>query len=156
MDRSQSNQEALLEAWMGMTSVIRGNRLLEGLSMNEMLICNVLFQQRRQGGPPVTATELCQRTRLLKSQINHILTSMEKRHLIQRVRSQEDRRLIHIQLRDEALPLYHREHETVLELLGAVCGALGEDNTRQLTALLVQATAAAAHYQIQRSESHVC
>ena len=147
MNGSQASREALLEAWMGMTSIIRGNRLLDGLSMNEMLVCNVLFQQRRRTGPPVTATELCQHTRLLKSQINHILTSMEKRKLIQRVRSQEDRRVIHIQLRDEALPLYRREHETVMEILEAICTALGEDGTCQLTALLTQATAAAAQYQ---------
>lgn len=147
MDSARPDQEALLEAWMGMTAVIRGNRLLEGLSMNEMLICNVLYQQRQQGGPPVTATELCRRTRLLKSQINHILTSMEDRRLIRRVRSQEDRRSIHIQLREEALPLYQREHRAVLEILGAVCGALGEGGARQLTELLTRATAAAAQYQ---------
>lgn len=155
MEHPQPSREALLEAWMGMTAVIRGNRLLDGLSMNEMLICNVLYQQRRQGGPPVTATDLCRHTRLLKSQINHILTSMEKRRLIRRVRSQEDRRVIHIQLQSEALPLYRREHETVMEILETICGAMGEDGARQLTALLNQATAAAAHYQIQRSDSHV-
>lgn len=147
MNSAQPSQEALLEAWMGMTAVIRGNRLLDGLSMNEMLICNVLCQRLQQGGPPVTATELCRHTRLLKSQINHILTSMEKRRLIQRVRSQEDRRSIHIQLREEALPLYQREHQTVLEILGTVCAALGEDGARQLTELLTRATAAAAQYQ---------
>ena len=147
MNSSQPSREALLEAWMNMTSVIRGNRLLDSLSMNEMLVCNVLYQQRRHGGPPVTATELCQRTWLLKSQINHILTSMEKRGIIRRSRSQEDRRSIHIQLCDEALPLYQQEHETVLDILGAICGALGEDGVRQLTELLTRATAAAAQYQ---------
>lgn len=140
-------REALLEAWMSMTAVIRGNRLLKGLSMNEMLVCNVLYRQRQTGGGPVTATELCRRTRLLKSQINHILTGMEHRDLIRRVRSETDRRSIHIQLREEALPLYETEHGSVMSIVEAVYAQLGPEGIRQLTDLLTQATGAVAHYQ---------
>lgn len=148
MDKTR---EELLRAWMGMGAYIRGNRLLEDLSMNEMLVCNALYRQREAGGPPVTATELCQQTQLLKSQMNHILTSMESRGLIERSRSQEDRRVVYVRLREAALPRYQREHENVLGILEAITDALGEDGTRQLTALIDTATAAAARYQKQRS-----
>ena len=129
--------EALLRAWMAMGAYIRGNRLLQDLSMNEMLVCNVLAG-RAPNQPPVTATELCQRTQLLKSQINRILTSME------------DRRVVCIRLREEALPRYQREHAHVLTVLEAVRSALGEEDTRQLTALIQRATAAVTQYEQQR------
>lgn len=142
-------REDLLRAWMAMGAYIRGNRLLQDLSMNEMLVCNVLAD-RAPGQPPVTATELCQRTQLLKSQINRILTSMEDRGLIQRTRSPEDRRVVYIRLREEALPRYQREHAHVLTVLEAVRSALGEEDTRQLTALIQRATAAVTQYEQQR------
>lgn len=85
------------------------NRLLRELSMNEMLVCNLLYRRQEEGGPPVTATELCARTQLLKSQVNHILTAMESRGLIERARSQADRRVVHIHLLERALPLYRRD-----------------------------------------------
>lgn len=142
-------REDLLRAWMAMGAYIRGNRLLQDLSMNEMLVCNVLADQAPDQ-PPVTATELCQRTQLLKSQINRILTSMEDRGLIQRTRSPEDRRVVYIRLREEALPRYQREHAHVLTVLEAVRSALGEEDTRQLTALIQRATAAVTQYEQQR------
>ena len=142
-------REDLLRAWMAMGAYIRGNRLLQDLSMNEMLVCNVLADQAPDQ-PPVTATELCQRTQLLKSQINRILTSMEDRDLIQRTRSPEDRRVVYIRLREEALPRYQREHAHVLTVLEAVRSALGEEDTRQLTALIQRATAAVTQYEQQR------
>lgn len=147
MTDARLEQEALLEAWMAMTAWIRGNRLLETFSMNEMLILSALVRRQELGGPMLTATELCQTTRLLKSQINHILTSMEDQGLIERLRSREDRRLVHLRLREEGLTLYHQEHAHVLEILNTVCGALGPEGTRQLTALLSIATAAAAQCQ---------
>ena len=70
MTDARLEQEALLEAWMAMTAWIRGNRLLETFSMNEMLILSALVRRQELGGPMLTATELCQTTRLLKSQIN--------------------------------------------------------------------------------------
>lgn len=148
MTQAHPEQEALLEAWMSMTAWVRGNRLLKTFSMNEMLILSALCRRQEAGGPLLTATELCQTTRLLKSQVNHILTAMEDRRLIERLRSREDRRVVYLRLCGDAAALYRQEHTHVLEILGAVCGALGEEGTRQLTSLLSTATAAAAQYQI--------
>ena len=150
MTQAHLEQEALLEAWMSMTAWVRGNRLLETFSLNEMLILSALCRRQEAGGPLLTATELCQTTRLLKSQVNHILTSMEDRGLIERLRSRKDRRVVSLRLCDDAAALYHQEHTHVLEILDAVCGALGEEGTRQLTSLLSTATAAAAQYQMRK------
>ena len=142
MEQERQIQEELLQAWMGMVTYIRGNRLLSSLSVNEMLICNILYQQRLSGGPPVTATMLCERTQLLKSQMNHILNSMEQRMLIERTPDRSDRRLVSIRLREEAIPTYRQEHEKVLKIVNAVCTSLGQESAHTLAALMRQATAA--------------
>lgn len=137
MEHCHQLQENLLDAWMAMEVCIRGNRLLSDLSMNEMLICNTLYQ--RQQGVPVTATELCERTKLLKSQMNRVLNGMEAQGLIRRERSPDDKRAVHVFLQEEAIPRYLQEHAHVLNIVGAVCGALGEENTKALAALMQKA-----------------
>ena len=139
MEKSKNCQEQLLEAWMAMEVCIRGNRLLSEFSMNEMLVCNTLYQRMRSGGAPVTATELCRRTRLLKSQMNRLLSGMEYDGLISRDRNPADKRESYVYLKEEAIPRYLKEHDHVLNIVAAVCSALGEEDTRALAALMHKA-----------------
>lgn len=141
MEERRTCQEQLLEAWMSMEVCIRGNRLLSKFSMNEMLVCNALYRQMQSGGAPVTATDLCSATRLLKSQMNRLLSSMEFDGLIRRERNPTDKREVYVYLQKSALPRYLEEHEHVLKIVGAVCSALGEEDTHSLTALMHKAAA---------------
>lgn len=144
-------EEALLRAWMQMTVCIRGNRILSRFSFNEILICNLLLRDQEGEGAGLTATELCRQTRLLKSQMNHLLSGMEKEGLIHREKSRRDQRSVRIRLREEALPLYHEEHEKILAIVGKVRSRLGPEDSHTLTALLEQAVAAVN--ELQRSDN---
>ena len=139
MEMHQTMQEELLQSWMAMEVCIRGNRLLSEFSMNEMMVCNVLYRQMQLGGAPVTATDLCQQTQLLKSQMNRLLSGMEYDGLIRRERNPADKRESYVYLREEAVPRYLKEHSHVLNIVAAVCSALGEEDTRSLTALMGKA-----------------
>ena len=141
MEQRQEMQEELLNAWMEMSLHIRGNRILDGFSFNEIMICGLLHRRQVSGQPPLTATELGDYTRLLKSQINHILTGLESRGLIFRERSTHDKRVIYVHLREEALSSYLSEHKKVLDIVDSICTTLGEEGTKQLTALMRKATA---------------
>ncbi len=82
-----SNSEQLLQAWLDMSLCVRSNRVLEELSFNEISVCNIILRGENDNTVP-TATELCEKTKLLKSQMNKILDGMEKKGIIERVRSQ--------------------------------------------------------------------
>lgn len=140
-------QEELLHAWMEMSVFIRGNRLLTDLSFNEIMICGMLFRQQESGTAPLSATELGERTNLLKSQINHILTGMEQRGLIERVRSTEDKRVVYAHLSTEGRTIYLQEHTKVMEIINEVHSALGREKTQELTEMLKTATAIVNAYQ---------
>ena len=129
-------QEELLQAWIDMSLRIRGNRLVSGFSFNEIVVCRMLYEQHIQGGKPLTAADLCRRMQLLKSQLNKILTSMEKQGLIERVRCQDDRRKMEIHLKPEAETIYIQAHERILKIMQYVCASLGMENANQLTELL--------------------
>ena len=131
-------QEQLLQAWLDMSLVIRGNRLVSGFSLNEMVICRILYERQEQGGEAVTATELCNRMQLLKSQINKLLTTMEKKGVIERVRSESDKRKIEIRLREEGARQYVEEHNRILKIIGYVYSTLGEEASDHFTQLMNQ------------------
>lgn len=133
------HQEELLQAWIDMSLRIRGNRLVSGFSFNEIVICRFLYEQQKNGESPVTAADLCRRMQLLKSQINKILTSMEKQGLIERVRSESDRRKMEIRLKPGAEQVYMTAHARILKIMGHVCEQLGQEQSQQLTVLLRQA-----------------
>ena len=139
---SEKSKEQLLQAWLNMSLMIRGNRLVNRFSLNEMVICRILCEQRASGGEAITATELCRRMQLLKSQINKLLTNMEKSGLIERVRSAEDKRKIEIRMREEAVSLYEEEHERILRIIEHVSRRLGPQQAQTLTALLNETVAA--------------
>ena len=108
---STAIQEQLLQSWINMSMVIRGNRLVSGLSFNEMIICRILYEKRNTGQQTTTATELCQQMQLLKSQINKLLTTMERNGLIERKRSENDRRNPCSYLRNRIIKLWYHSYE---------------------------------------------
>lgn len=129
--------ENLLDAWLKMSICIRGNRIVKSMSFNEILICNILY--KHQDAETITATDLCNRTRLLKSQINKILSEMENRNLIERVRSNKDKRKIFIKLKSEGALAYRKEHEGILNILSAVFEEMGNEKVESLTENLNEA-----------------
>ena len=82
----QALSEELLTAWLRLTSAIDNQRLVYGLSFNEAVVCSLLERESRRGGF-LTASTLCARTGILKSQMNAILRSLESRGVISRQQS---------------------------------------------------------------------
>ena len=146
MTNEQNTQEALLSAWMQMSVCIRGNRILSQLSFNEIMLCGILYRQQEAALPPLTATELGDATKLLKSQINHILTNMEKNGIVRRERGTVDKRVIHVHLTEHGRELYAKEHAHVMEIMSFVHSNLGNEDTHRLTQLIIKATALVTTY----------
>lgn len=138
---SASISEKLLQAWLEMSLCIRTNRILSGLSFNEISVCNILYSSA-DDNIEVTATELCERTRLLKSQMNKILTEMEKKGIIERIRSNDDRRKVCIKLSRTGLSVYSEEHGKILKIMDVVTKDMGEVKAKELTNSLIKATKA--------------
>ena len=76
---------------------------------------------------PLTATDLCERTRLLKSQMNKVLSEMEKKGYLQRLRSDKDKRQIFLHLTDAGREAYAREHAGITAILDHLVSDIGEE-----------------------------
>lgn len=132
-------EEALLEAWMEMALHIRGNRLVDGLSFNETVICSMLYRNQMLGKTLLTATDLGKRTGLLKSQLNKVLSAMEYKGLIARKRDEKDKRKVYLMLCEEKQSVYLNEHEKVMEIVHQICSSMGEEKAGMLSTLLTEA-----------------
>jgi DNA-binding MarR family transcriptional regulator len=133
--------ERLLSAWLTASTVIDNERLVSTIPFNEAHVCNLLYLQRREE-PEVylTATDLCAKTRMLKSQMNKVLTSLENQRLIERFPSPEDKRKAYIRLVEENLHIFEAVHARTTSIVDYVIGKLGEEEAEQLTELLLRAS----------------
>lgn len=118
-------REQLLDAWLNLSSVVSNNRLVSSFSFNEAFVMNLLYKQRAGGeGKKLTATDLCRRTHILKSQMNGILNSLEKKQMIFRSRSLTDRRQVEVEINPAKEEEFIRCHENSLMLVGKLLDLL--------------------------------
>lgn len=129
--------EALLRAWLELAAIIWNRQMVSGMTFNEAVVSNLLLYRKRQDpAHPMTATELCEKTNIRKSQMNLLLNSLEKRGYLVRQRWEADRRQIHLFLTEAGEKAYQTSHQQGRELIDIVVKNMGEESVRQLTGQL--------------------
>lgn len=125
--------EELMNAWLDVSAMIRTDRIASELTFNELFICNLLMRQKKKDASTyLTAADLCVRTRILKSQMNRCLTSLEKKGMIERIRSEEDKRKVFIKFREENIAIYEKEYEQTLKIPNILIQEMGEEQVRRI------------------------
>lgn len=118
--------DKLLDSWLNLTSTLWNTRLVSSLTYNEAHVMGLLLRHSTETNP-MTATDLIRRTRLLKSQMNKILTALEGRGYITRTRSDLDKRMIFIRLTEEGTQAYLEEHKSVDAILNQLVNKIGPE-----------------------------
>ena len=131
--------EKLLDAWLRMTTVIVNERVTSDMPYNESVICNILYKnQRMDPTQAVTATDLCRKLRMQKSQMNRTLSDMEEKRIISRQRSEIDKRQVLVKLNMEQLEIYQRQHEKILALIDRLLEKIGSEKGEMIVDLFTQ------------------
>lgn len=133
MVRIRESGEMLVEAWLALSSALWNSRVVYDMTFSEVSICNLLT---RNPSKTSTATELCRRTGLLKSQMNRVLRAMENKGHLARVRSQADRRVVYLRLTEAGNVAYQREHKQIMEMVDRLVLEIGPEESQE-TALRV-------------------
>ena len=79
--------EELIKTWNQISYALKPSRMFSKLSYNEQTICSILIHSEKK----CTATDLIQKTGLLKSQMNKIISQLEEKNVVQRNRNLEDK-----------------------------------------------------------------
>lgn len=128
--------EHLLQAWLRLSTSVVNSRLVSELPYNESLICNVLYNHICSGNQAgLTATELCNETKMAKSLMNRSLNQLENLGIISRVRSVLDKRQVLISLNLDKAGIYLKQHQEILNLLDTVIENIGETASEQAITL---------------------
>ena len=133
------NEEELLNAWLKMSLFVRGNRILDNISLNEMSVFNVIYDASKNG-IDATFSYICKRTSMLKSQLNRVLGEMQKKNYIIAKKSTLDARSVIYIIDKNNESVYLEEHARVIRLVEKVVDKLGEDNALVFTKLLNDTT----------------
>ncbi len=133
--------EQLLNVWLQLSTVVNNERVVSDVPYNESLICNLLYQAEQQNSETrLTATDLCNATKMLKSQMNRTLNSMEAKGFITRDRSATDKRQVYVSLNPEHTALYKDQHDRILKSIDIIIQKMGREKTVQTINLLSQIT----------------
>jgi len=131
--------DKLLDAWLNLTSTLWNTRLVSSMTFNEAHVLGILLRHQSDE-EPMTATDLIRRTRLLKSQMNKIITSLEGRGYVSRVRASLDKRMIHIHLTAEGERAYLEQHKAVEDILEQLVERIGAERALLVAAELSEIT----------------
>lgn len=131
--------DKLLDAWLNLTSTLWNTRLVTSMTFNEAHILGLLLRHDSDESP-MTATDLIRRTRMLKSQMNKILTSLEKQGFVSRTRASADKRMIHIRLTDAGRSAYLAQHKGIEGILSILIDRFGEERALSVAADLSEIT----------------
>lgn len=132
MERNTILSEKLLDSWLNLSMNLWNERLVSFMSYNEALVCHLLYQKKvaDPSAPYLTLMQLSSQTRILKSQMNKTITSLEQKGFIERERSETDKRIVYITLSSKNLDLYVKEHINVLRLVDEIIADLGEERSQ--------------------------
>lgn len=126
MTETNDAAEELLDAWLSLTSTLWNTRIVHSMTFNEAHVMGILLRMSTSEHP-LTATDLIRRTNLLKSQMNKVLSTLEAKGFILRLRAASDRRMAHILLTEEGKTAYLAEHARVESILSRLVNHLGQE-----------------------------
>lgn len=126
-------EEDMLRSYINMSANIKENRLLSGLSFNEIMVMNLIVEEE------MSFKEIQERLNILKSQLNRIINDLKTKGLIETYVPLDDKRKLMIK-KGNNIALYFKEHEKMLDLMSLVKKELGEEDFKKLIELLDRTT----------------
>lgn len=128
--------EEVLNAWLKLSTTICNEKIVSDMPYNESLICGLLRQNEKScQGKRMTATELCSKLQMQKSQMNRTLNTMEEKGLIFRKRSEKDKRQVYVALNKENAGIYERQHAKILTFVDELLEKVGKDKAEEIIQL---------------------
>ena len=132
----QNINEKVLNAWLRLSTAICNERMVSELPYNESLICGILHKNAKEHpDKKITATDLCEKTNIQKSQMNRILNTLEEKGLIFRKRSEKDKRQVFVTMNMENAEVYERQHRNILRVVDEIIEKVGKEKADEIVHL---------------------
>ena len=138
------NNEKILNAWLKLSTTICNERIVSELPYNETMICSILHHNASEDPEKkITATDLCEKMNMQKSQMNRTLNTMEQKGLIFRKRSEKDKRQVFVTMNMEKAGIYKKKHEKILKFVDSIMEKVGKDKAEEIIQMFTLITSKA-------------
>ena len=145
MDKELNGEEldeALIIAWVRLTSALKNTRITKGMIYNEAIVMLIVYNRYREDGEGlVSFRELVSETKMLKSLVNRTIDSLEKKGYLLRLDG-TDKRTTFVKLAKEDLDEYLAVHAQSLELAHRIREIIGTENARSFIRISEKVTKA--------------
>ena len=145
MDKELNGEEldeALIIAWVRLTSALKNTRITKGMIYNEAIVMLIVYNRYREDGEGlVSFRELVSETKMLKSLVNRTIDSLEKKGYLLRLDG-TDKRTTFVKLAKEDLGEYLAVHAQSLELAHRIREIIGTENERSFIRISEKVTKA--------------
>ena len=117
---------ALIQSWVQLSGILKNSRFTKELPYNEAI---VMLQVYQAGDKPVSMKEITAKTRMLKSQVNRTINSLETKGLLERCLGDGDRRVGYVRIIREKLNVFLRVHASSMEIAKNISQIIGPEDT---------------------------
>ncbi len=132
----QNVNEKVLSAWLKLSTAICNEKIVSEMPYNESLICGILHRNAKENpDKKITATELCEKTNMQKSQMNRTLNMLEAKGLIFRKRSEKDKRQVFVTMNMDNAEIYEHQHKKVLHVVDKLLDKVGKEKAEEIVQL---------------------
>lgn len=125
--------EDFLDAWLKLSVILRNKRYMINLSFNEGIICHLLYKESLKDKKGIALKDICSKTKILKSQVNRLITGLENKKIINRNKSLEDKRVVLVSLSEYGEKVYKKEYSRIIKLVNGLVKKIGEEKTKTAT-----------------------
>ncbi|MBR4972201.1 MAG: MarR family transcriptional regulator [Oscillospiraceae bacterium] len=117
---------ALIQSWVQLSGILKNSRFTKELPYNEAVVMLQLYQA---GDHPISIKEITAKTRMLKSQVNRTINSLETKGLLARCEANGDRRVGYVRAIKDKLDVFLQVHATSMDIAKNISQIIGPEDT---------------------------
>lgn len=123
-------EENLLEAWVSLSSILKNNRITKGLMYNESIIMLLAYRKYQTSEEKkISLKEIIHTTNMQKSLVNRTVNALIDKNLLERVKSEGDKRIQYVQCVKENIETFLMVHKESLHIVSEIVSIIGEKDT---------------------------
>lgn len=116
----------LIQAWIQLSGILKNTRFTKELPYNEAIVMLQLYQANDR---PISIRDITASTRMLKSQVNRTINSLEEKGLLSRCAGEGDRRIGYVCCVKERLDVFLQVHASSMEIAKNISQIIGPEDT---------------------------
>lgn len=133
--------EALIMAWVKLTSTLKNTRMTQGMNYNEATVMLLAYHRYSADGEGVISfKEITKETKMLKSLVNRTIDSLTAKGFLERCCG-ADKRMTFVRIVKKNLPEYLSVHDQSLKIAQKIVDIIGEEDARTFVCIAEKITA---------------